>query len=390
MKKIILFFVFALLAVPAVAQTHTSRYFDAPYKFTSNPWSLNANTAAGTDNNAMCLSGGGGTCGDIARGASVTYNGDEVGLGYTSSLIYEAKNSIFQTDNGTLSWILGASNDLVQNGITGGDLIFSRVNAGIKAATNDLNLHLSAGTAMEGSTGAWIRVQGIDVGGPALGGGIALNAVGPNGNIMFSTQSPNRGFDFRMDGDTVWSMETGGHLIQDATDGGSIIINRDVTGIRTATNDISLYFNASDTYAGANGGFIYATGIDFGGVGLGGGVNVGARGDVGSIILSNDVVGVAPGVGTAFWHSGDLQWTVRSDGSIFQDATNGGDIIFEKAGTGLLSEANGVLRAPYAVQASLGGCTVGDLKVCTDCAADCATGGGTGRVCGCAALNTWK
>lgn len=280
MKKI-LFLLILFLALPLQAQEYTSRYFhynqyfDAPAPFT-----LTATTIDGADNNSWSWCAGG-AC-TAARGASISAAGNDVGgAGAGGGLTYEAgtgalANHYFQTA-GLLDWTLGAN--ITQNATNGNNIIMSKASTyqimGTAAALNaDVTIPANTSTIYASSVLSGNVIQIYRYG--------AADAYGA-GLTFYKTASVSN----TLDANTALSNNDTIGFIKFAASSGTTY--RDVAAIKGYVNGV--IGSASDT----PGALTFATSSD------------GA-----SSVID--------------------RWSILQNGDIYQESTNGGDVVFAKVG----------------------------------------------------------
>jgi hypothetical protein len=239
-------------------------------------------TADGSDWGQVCI-GGGGTCNAAIstgiRGGEIRVYGNE-----TPSI--GGNVELLTGNGGYLSFWTGDNDSAltrerwrvpVDANNVNADLAFgpggATANGAIRALTNDGSdagtLYLCGGgglNALCASTtrGAYIALQGDDVGGAGAGGGMTLEAgTGTTGTIKFNTAGLAR-----------WAVDASGNLAQDATNGGNIVFGKPSTGIFQGTADgtdnLETIIGGGGSYGNTRGATVYVDGTDFGGAGVGG------------------------------------------------------------------------------------------------------------------------
>lgn len=244
---------------------------------------VSANTSDADDDSSLRLAGGGAFGTDGTRGATIVLPGEEVSGG--SDITYNAgaaDTHIFQ--------VAGTSEVLIaDDGIQ-----MAATDASVNADTTDgsdgqtVNVCGGGGDAAcnaEGR-GAWLTLEGSDVGGAGVGGAVNLEGGAGDGTADVTIATNHDDADVIIAGGTTQATrvtiegDTGDTTL--AT--GNLAIGTDAKGLVTDTADASdnqtLIVAAASATGETRGAWISLEGADVGGAGVGGAVNIeGAAGD---------------------------------------------------------------------------------------------------------------
>jgi len=214
-------------------------------------------------------------------------------------------------------------------------------------------------------------------------GGTATNILSLDGsNNVFLNAPTGQEIDFKIATNRVWYIDSSGNKIQDGTNGGALIFNKSSGIIRQGTassadnNYISLNGGGADS-DNTRGAFVLAYGNN--------------NGNTGSLLLqTGNASGAAlrlyanASAGQIFFYTGGgtLRWRINDAGQIFQDSSNGGDVVFNisngiiRQGTSSSSDTNTIYiypsgqggggntsRAPYIYLAGNQGTDTGQLQL---------------------------
>lgn len=186
-----------------------------------------------------------------------------------------------------------------------GNLSLGGASPSIVSRTSTIGrLSLNGGSSEATSGGALLQLFGASssngdavlTSSTAAGSTITLNAGNSTGVITFQTNSLDR-----------WTINASGQLVQDGTNGGDIVCQAATTQLKTNLAAARIIINSTG----------------------GGGISCGTA--------------TSPGTenGVFIKQAGSNTWSFNSTGQLVQDATNGGDIILNKAGTKLNYKTGG-------------------------------------------------
>jgi hypothetical protein len=349
---------------------------------------IRQSTSDAADNKSIIFAGGGSS--SNGRGSSIGVYGNEyasvggsvaiVGGGVSTGHINLTTNNsganIDLRTNALSRWTInGSTGALTQNATNGGPIVFGKndnVSNGIMADTADAadskNFFITAGGAFSntGSRGALVQVSGNEATG-GVAGLLALYAGNAaNGTIQFRTGA----------GLLRWEIGTTGNLIQDATNGGPIVMSKTGTNLITlgvstldADTNYSHITSVSNTTASAQNAFFIGNNANTTGGTLQLGKTRGTGSDANTVVVSGDTLGQidfrgadgaaylqgafiravvdgTPGTndmptriefGTTIdaGLSSNRKWYIDNSGGFQQDTTNGNDFTFNRTGTGL-------------------------------------------------------
>lgn len=321
--------------------------------YSSTPFAILADTADGTDNKQIVILSYNGTTADSSRGGSLTIGGNESAnpghmVARTGSAggfyIDSANGTILRNASGVTRWTLGNSaGDIIQDATNGGDLVFNKTSGYVRQGTSDgadNKALILAGGGTNGSTrGGSVEVYGnehaSELGRVYIQAG---NTTSGDINIITTNATPN--INFKTNSLQRWGITGGsGHLTQDFTNGGDIVISRDSSSLRAATSDgaddIELCVTGGGACGVVRGASLYLggneqTGTSYanGGAGLFAGVNGGnlTIGGYNDVVVNTGISG--PNIATS--------WTFDTNGtttSLLGDATRGGDVILSRSGS---------------------------------------------------------
>lgn len=184
MKRLLL--ALLLIATPALAD-YTA--LGLPNKFFDTAHSCTANTADTADNASLCLSGGGGTCGDPTRGSSCTFTGNEGGgdgviqckTGGDSGGVFD----IVPHGDANRHFAFDAASDTAHTLKFGDGGTTPSQTLTISGSSDDVYLNLFGGSSNSQGSGAGVVLEGNAVGGAGQGGGLFLRpGSGADGSIF--------------------------------------------------------------------------------------------------------------------------------------------------------------------------------------------------------------
>jgi hypothetical protein len=157
----------------------------------------------------------------VAASPTYSFSGD------TDTGMYQAgANQIGLATGGVARWYINSAGDFIQDGATGRDIVFALTNSLVRQNTTDgadnKSLAIVGGGAEGQSRGSSILTYGNEFG-SSVGGAIILRggAVTNESQIYFQNM-----------GLTRFTINTSGEIIQDATNGGNIVLTRAGTAVR--------------------------------------------------------------------------------------------------------------------------------------------------------------
>lgn len=387
MKRILL----ALLLIPQLlfAQDfrhryfHYDQYFDAPA-----PFNILANTTDGTDTNYINI-GGGGATGDT-RGGRIALGGNESAIAGRIDIVSGGSGDINVNPGGYLGWFFdrtgsNATNDFVFGGSSTATSI-ATIRGARADGSDDGVLNLCGGGACAAGRSGFIQIYGTE-------------APTYTGRIYISPDTAQATY-FTVGTSGVWSI--GADITQNPTNGGNLIISKNLTSLITGktaksadvvsavSSEVSNYFFGTIPLMMARGdnsasptSLILAK-------------SRATDGTADTIVQDNDVVGriyFQAADGTDFEPTASI--TVEIDGAPGANDVPG-RIVFSTSPDGTrapvealrITSQGTTLVKGVAVGSLPASCAPGSLIRATD-SNDCAAGGGDGAMCICVAAGTW-
>lgn len=292
------------------------------------------------------------------------------GTGATLTIATSDANSIDIKTNALTRWNIDTSGNLTQDATNGGNLIFTKSAFTIRANTSDAadnkSIFISAGGGVGNNRGAAIQLYGNEVVGSDAGDCVIFSGSVAGSMVLIDASNSTGFIRFDVNANERWRMNASGQLVQNATNGGDIVMSIATGIIRQSTSD------ASDNQA-----IVLAGG---GGTGDSRGASVTVHGNessgqTGNLILRAgnstsgqiqfytggssrgfiDNAGVVNFLSTLNFTSGaatigtttsnqlnlstnsTTRWSVDTSGNLSQNVTNGGDIVLNKT-TGLIRQ----------------------------------------------------
>lgn len=386
MKKLFLALLLLALSSIAQAQEYTSRYFhynqyyDAPVPFT-----ITATTIDGADTNSFELGGGGANA--AGRGAWLALTGaDYGGANLGGRAVFHLSDDTYDTNItlGKIDGNVGTAITVTSAAANDTMTMFKGINART-ATSGDIRLY----TYSDAAGGAFVlsgtptftsgAISALTRQYSGARGAAAIEQV--NGNLYFwnvtSGNAKKRWTIPATATDTVADWVFG-----DANTASTVATIR---GARADGSDDGIL----ELLAGG------ATGNGRGaGIKLYGNEVSGVEGQLyitaGATVRGHMYLQTAANANMYFQNRGSTRWKLEDNtGAWAQDASNGGNIVFAKASTGIdLGGAITFLEIPQWPIASKPNCTIGSIAVATD-SNDCSAGAGDGAICYCKTANTW-
>jgi len=303
-------------------------------------------TADASDNGAIQINGGGAN--GPSRGASITVTGNESGGTGSIELMCGSVNTTahcdvrlqgtstaFRIRNNTATlWSHFIDGTIVQDGTSGSDIVFNVSGTGLRMGTSDGTdnkiLMLSGGGGVNSTNrGALINLNGNEAASPGKLELFAGNVSG--GDIQFGTLGANKWKIPYSSNSTLYFQTSASYILAETSDGSdTYILNVCGGGNSTASRGAVLALAGNEASGGGsvnlNGGNV-SSGI----------INLNLNHASASIQLNNS--------------STAAMWNFDNSGNITQNATNGNNLVFAKAGSGVVRPVSTGLSGTGTVQA---------------------------------------
>lgn len=310
-------------------------------------------TSDGLDNAAVELYGGGAA--SITRGAYIVIKGNEYATNpgnlelrsgniATADINLEASDDIVFVVNALNSWR-----------IDGGDqgLHFEQAASIIRAETSNgvdtYELSICGGGDDDTGRGAYLRLSGNEhanngnvllTTGADAGAVLALNADSTTGQIDFQVNAAA----------TRWSINSSGQFVQNATNGGPIVFAVTDGVIRSntsnGTDNKSVSIGGGGDISGSRGAYVQMFGNEY--AAIGGDIYISAGNAVGGSVF----IGFTESTGLIELQNASAAtiWSLNNSGDLNQNATNGGNLVFNRANKAVIDKITTGISAAGATQ----------------------------------------